>query len=224
MASNPRQHGPAPTAAKPLILASKSPRRLALLRQIGLSPAVQSADVDEAPRAGERPADYVLRIAVSKARAVSSSLAAGAGGQSMSATVLAADTAVICDDQILGKPVDADDAARMLALLSGREHRVLTGVAVIGAHEQTALTETRVRFRHIHPAEAAAYWASGEPRDKAGGYAVQGLGAVFVVGIDGSWSGVVGLPLYETAELLAAEGISALPAPRVYDSATLSHS
>lgn len=186
-------------SAPALILASKSPRRLELLAQLGLHPRVLSADVDETPRAAESPADYVLRIALAKARAIRACDAVG--------LVLAADTAVICDDQILGKPRDAADAARMLALLSGREHRVLSGVALLGRRERTVLSETRVRFRAIGAAEAAAYWATGEPCDKAGGYAVQGLGAVFVAELQGSWSGVVGLPLYETSRLLAAEGI-----------------
>jgi septum formation protein len=191
---------------KPLILASKSPRRLALLAQIGLQASVIGADVDERTHADETATAYVLRVALAKARAVRSHTIAARDER----PVLAADTAVICDDRILGKPADAADAARMLALLSGRSHRVLTAVALLGRREQTLLSETRVLFRPIDPAEAAAYWASGEPRDKAGGYAVQGLGALFVSGIEGSWSGVVGLPLCETAALLAAEGIVAL--------------
>jgi septum formation protein len=198
-------HLPNSNATRPLILASKSPRRLELLAQIGLVPEVMSADVDETPRPGETPEDFVLRIALDKAWAVRARLATADDR-----VILAADTAVICDDRILGKPEDAADAAAMLALLAGREHRVLTGVALLGAAEQTVLSDTRVRFRDISGAEAAAYWASGEPRDKAGGYAIQGLGAVFVAGIEGSWSSVVGLPLYETAQLLAAEGILTL--------------
>jgi septum formation protein len=191
--------------AEALILASRSPRRRELLAQIGLSVRILSADVDETPRAGEAPRDYVARVALAKARAVRALAHDG--------PVLAADTAVICDDQILGKPRDAADAARMLALLSDREHWVLSAVALLGGREQAALSETRVRFRPIAPAEAEAYWATGEPADKAGGYAVQGLGALFVTRLEGSWSGVVGLPLYETAQLLAAEGIAVL-APR----------
>ena len=123
---------------------------------------------------------------------------------------MGADTAVVCDDRILGKPTDADDALAMLRLLSGREHRVVTGIALLGAHEQTAVSDTGVAFRVIEPAEAAAYWASGEPHDKAGAYGIQGQGAVFVSHISGSYSGVVGLPLFETAELLAREGVQVL--------------
>lgn len=197
--------------AEALILASRSPRRRELLAQIGLSARVLTADVDETPGPAEAPRDYVARVALAKARAVRERV--------HDRPVLAADTAVICDDRILGKPRDAADAAHMLALLSGREHRVLSAVALLGQREQAALSETRVRFRAITPEEASAYWATGEPADKAGGYALQGLGALFVTRLEGSWSGVVGLPLYETAQLLAAEGIAVLapsapPTPR----------
>ncbi|MGD2019470.1 MAG: nucleoside triphosphate pyrophosphatase [Thiohalocapsa sp.] len=198
--------------APPLILASNSPRRRALLAQIGVNVAVRSADMDETPLPGEAAADYVLRMALSKARAVHVRLAE-ASDQGTPVPVLGADTAVICDDHILGKPTDVQDGARMLALLSGRTHQVLTAVALLGSRERTALSETQVAFRDIGEAEAAAYWATGEPRDKAGGYAVQGLGAVFVSSINGSWSGVVGLPLFETAALLSAEGIDVLATP-----------
>ncbi|WP_295541692.1 nucleoside triphosphate pyrophosphatase [uncultured Thiohalocapsa sp.] len=191
-------------AAPRLVLASASPRRRHLLGQIGLTAEVRSADLDETPLPGEAPVDYVRRVALAKARAVRATGAAGA------CAVLAADTAVICDDRMLGKPADADEAAGMLALLSGRAHQVLTGVALLGSAERTVVSSTRVWFRTISAAEAAAYWASGEPRDKAGGYALQGLGAVFVERLEGSWSGVVGLPLFETAELLAAEGLPVL--------------
>ncbi|MBK1630863.1 septum formation protein Maf [Thiohalocapsa halophila] len=191
-----------------LILASKSPRRRELLRQIGLTAEVRSADVDESPARGEAPADYVLRIALAKARAVRAALGRGTAAR----PVLAADTAVICDDRILGKPADAAEAARMLALLSARTHQVLTGVALLGAAERTVVSSTRVWLRAVSAAEAAVYWASGEPQDKAGGYGLQGLGAVFVERLEGSWSGVVGLPLFETAQLLAAEGLPLLSA------------
>ena len=186
-----------------LYLASCSPRRRELLDQLGLAHALVAADVDETPVAGEDPRAYVQRMALAKARA-------GRQAAGTAHPVLGADTAVVCDDRILGKPAGADDAMAMLRLLSGREHRVLTAIALLGKHEQTAVSDTGVSFRVIEPAEAAAYWASGEPRDKAGAYAIQGRAALFVSHISGSYSGVVGLPLFETAELLAREGISSL--------------
>jgi septum formation protein len=187
-----------------LYLASRSPRRRDLLTQLGLRHGVVAAQADETPRPGECPNDYVLRVALAKARA------GRAVTPDASLPVLAADTAVVCDDRILGKPADEREALAMLALLSGREHRVLTGVVLLGAREQTAASETLVRFRAISAAEAAAYWRSGEPRDKAGAYAIQGVGALFVERLCGSYSGVVGLPLYETARLLRHEGIAVL--------------
>jgi septum formation protein len=124
--------------------------------------------------------------------------------------VLAADTVVVVDDKILGKPADRTDALAMLAQLSGREHEVLTGVALAGDKLESRLSASRVRFRHITEDEAEAYWQSGEPADKAGGYAIQGLGALFVSHLEGSFSGVMGLPLYTTAELLRDVGIEPL--------------
>jgi septum formation protein len=181
-----------------LYLASRSPRRRELLDQLGLAHALVAADVDETPLPGEDPRDYVERMALAKALA-------GRHKLTTAHPVLGADTAVVCDNRILGKPADADDALAMLRLLSGREHRVLTGIALLGARQQTAVSETLVRFRQITPAEAVAYWASGEPQDKAGAYAIQGRGAAFVEHISGSYSGVVGLPLFETAALLKFE-------------------
>jgi septum formation protein len=183
-------------------LASQSPRRRELLAQIGVRHDVIAVEVDETPRAGEAPAEYVLRLALAKARA----------GHRLrpDRPVLGADTAVVQDDRILGKPLDRQDAAAMLAQLSGREHRVLTAVALVGDREETRLSVSRVRFRPIDAAEAAAYWETGEPADKAGGYAVQGLGALFVESIGGSYSGVMGLPLFETGELLRRAGIAPL--------------
>lgn len=183
-------------------LASQSPRRRELLAQIGIRHDVIDVEVDETPRAGEAPAEYVLRLALAKARA----------GHRLrpDRPVLGADTAVVQDDRILGKPLDRQDAAAMLAQLSGREHRVLTAVALVGDREQTRLSVSHVRFRPIDAAEAAAYWETGEPADKAGGYAVQGLGALFVESIGGSYSGVMGLPLFETGELLRRAGIAPL--------------
>jgi septum formation protein len=186
-----------------LYLASRSPRRRELLAQLGVEHETLPADVDEVPRPGEHPARYVERIALAKA-------VAGREAAERPVPVLGADTAVICDGRILGKPAGAEDAAAMLRLLSGREHQVLSAVVLIGSRVQSALSETRVCFRRITADEAAAYWRTGEPRDKAGAYAIQGLGALFVERIDGSYSGVVGLPLFETARLLATEGIGIL--------------
>ena len=188
-----------------LVLASQSPRRRALLAQIGVAHAALPVDVDEAALPGEAPAEYVLRLALAKARAARALRPDG--------VVLGADTAVAVDDAILGKPADRADALAMLARLSGREHRVLTAVALAGEREESRLSVSHVRFRAIAPDEAAAYWATGEPADKAGGYAVQGVGAVFVEQLHGSYSGVMGLPLYETAELLRRAGIDPLGVP-----------
>lgn len=193
-----------------LCLGSASPRRSELLRQIGVPHCVQPVDLDETARAGETPGDYVLRLAAAKARAVQQARAA-AGARPL--PVLGADTTVAVDGLVLGKPRDAAESAAMLARLAGREHEVHSAVALAtldargAARVASRLSRTRVRFRAIDPAEAAAYWASGEPRDKAGGYGIQGLGAVFVESITGSYSGVVGLPLAETAELLRAAGV-----------------
>ena len=188
-----------------IVLASQSPRRRALLDQIGVAHEALPVDVDETAHPGEAPAEYVLRLALAKARA----------GRTLRPhrLVLGADTAVVVDDAILGKPADRADALAMLARLSGREHRVLTAVALVGGREESRLSVSHVRFRRIGDVEAQAYWATGEPADKAGGYAVQGIGAVFVEQLTGSYSGVMGLPLYETAELLRRAGIDPLAAP-----------
>jgi len=190
-----------------LILASASPRRRELLVSIGVHPLVRPADIDEALRDGETPERHVVRLATAKAEA----LLPGAGGL----PVLAADTVVVCDDQVLGKPRDRDDGLRMLALLSDRWHRVLSAVSLrdTRGHHQVC-TETAVCFRRLESAECEAYWACGEPRDKAGGYAIQGLGGCFVTAIRGSYSGVVGLPLAETLLLLRAAGIACGPEAR----------
>jgi len=183
-----------------LILASQSPRRAELLRQIGVDFRVAPAHIDETPRRAESPADYVVRMAREKARATAA--------QHPGALVLGADTSVILDDRILGKPADREEGIAMLLALSGREHQVLTAVALAGTHPGQALSASRVRFRPVGHEEAARYWATGEPADKAGGYAIQGLGAVFVERIEGSYSGIMGLPLFETAQLLADAGLS----------------
>ena len=182
----------------PLYLASGSPRRRELLTQIGIPFTTLSASVDETPLPDEAATAYVERLARAKANAGLNALDSTAP-----LAVLGADTAVVLDGRILGKPVDRDDALAMLAMLSGREHQVLTAVAV--DDQQRCLSVcvvSQVLFRQISTQEADAYWASGEPLDKAGSYAIQGLGAVFVRRIEGSYSAVVGLPLSETAELL----------------------
>ncbi|WP_410951382.1 Maf family protein [Pseudomonas sp. S1(2024)] len=186
----------------PLYLASGSPRRRELLTQIGVPFSVVSAPIDETPLPDESAPAYVERLARAKA-------AAGLACLEGPAVVLGADTAVVLDGRILGKPENREDALAMLAGLSGREHQVLTAVALSDGQRVHSLCVTsKVRFRAISAEEAQRYWASGEPADKAGGYAIQGLGAVFVTGLSGSYSAVVGLPLSETAELLGQFGIA----------------
>ena len=195
-----------------VLLASASPRRRELLNQLGIPHEVRPADLQEAPQSGESPEDYVRRVAAEKSAAVR---------PEQGLPVLAADTEVVLDGEILGKPRDFSHATELLGRLSDREHRVLSAVSLrLGAEHWEALSESRVWFRPIEPDEIAAYWASGEPRDKAGAYAIQGLGAVFVERIEGSYSGVMGLPLYETARLLRHIGISVFaPAPPPADHA-----
>jgi septum formation protein len=186
----------------PFFLASGSPRRKELLTQIGVPFTVLSAQIDETPLTDETPTAYVERLARGKAEAGLALLTAEQG------CVLGADTAVVLDGRILGKPVDECDAASMLAALSGREHEVLTAIAMLDQQRcETRVVASRVRFRSISADEIQAYWASGEPRDKAGSYAIQGLAAIFVESLQGSYSAVVGLPLCETAELLGRFGI-----------------
>ena len=190
----------------PLYLASGSPRRRELLTQIGVPFTAISADIDETPLLDESPAAYVERLARGKAAA---GLGLIASSHSLApACVLGADTAVVLDGRILGKPLDQADSLAMLMALSDREHEVLTAIAVLDKQRcESRVVRSLVRFRSISPEEAAAYWASGEPQDKAGGYGIQGLAAVFVAGLNGSYSAVVGLPLCETAELLGHFGI-----------------
>ncbi len=186
-----------------LYLASGSPRRRELLTQIGVPFTVVSAAIDETPHANESAVAYVERLARGKAMAGFAAL-----GQASAACVLGADTAVIVDGLILGKPVDQADALAMLMALAGREHEVLTAIALTdGQRCETLCVSSLVRFRAISVEEATAYWRSGEPQDKAGGYAIQGLGSIFVTGLNGSYSAVVGLPVCETAQLLAQFGI-----------------
>jgi septum formation protein len=183
-----------------LVLASQSPRRRELLEQLGVPHEVRPASTDESVLPGEPARAYVQRVAREKARAVPGEL------------VLAADTAVVLRGEVLGKPRDAEDARRMLAALSGTAHEVLTGVCVRwgtgeGAVELEAVVSTAVRFAPLRAAEIAWYVATGEPLDKAGAYAIQGAGGAFVLGVEGSVSNVVGLPLAETAELLRRAGL-----------------
>ena len=185
-------------------LASASPRRSELLRQIGVPFEVRPADIPETHTAGE-PADaLVLRLAAEKADAVWRRVPAAERRP-----VLAADTAVVLDERVLGKPADEAEAAAMLAALSGRTHRVLTAVALrCGDAAETLLSTSEVRFRATTAEERAAYCHSGEPLDNAGAYGIQGRAAMFVEHLEGSYSGVVGLPLFETAALLARCGVA----------------
>ena len=189
-----------------LFLASGSPRRRELLTQIGVPFKTVSAAIDETPLQNEPPVAYVERLAREKAQAGRLQLLKSIPDGAF--CVLGADTAVVLDERILGKPVDEADALAMLMALSGRAHEVLTAIAIIDAGRcETRVVRSQVRFRNISKQEASLYWASGEPRDKAGGYAIQGLAAVFVTGLNGSYSAVVGLPVCETAELLGHFGI-----------------
>jgi septum formation protein len=187
----------------PLVcLASASPRRRELLHQIGIAHCVAPGDVDELERPGEAPRDYVLRLARAKAEAVEPA--------ARGLPVLGADTAVILDGVILAKPVDAADARRMLSLLAGRQHEVLSAVALAYRNRcEARLSVSQVRFASLSVADIDRYVASGEPFGKAGGYAIQGLAAAFIEHLSGSYSGVMGLPLYETSLLLAGAGITA---------------
>lgn len=191
---------------RPLIyLASRSPRRRELLDQIGVTYRVVAADLDESRRPGESPPGYVTRVARDKAWA-------GYALASDGIPVLAADTAVVLGEQILGKPRSQQQGLAMLMALSGRTHQVLTAVVLRHERERLALSSSAVTFRRIAPEEALAYWRTGEPADKAGGYGIQGLGALFVERLEGSFSGVMGLPLFETARLLNQAGLDPLTA------------
>jgi len=183
-----------------LILASQSPRRRELLSQIGLEFTVVPACIDETPAPGEAAEDYVQRMALEKAQSVADKQAAG----DEAPVVVGSDTAVVLGDWIMGKPATQAEARDMLSALAGRSHRVLSSVAVVqGDKQDWQFSDNQVTFRGISEAEIQAYWESGEPRDKAGAYAIQGRGAVFVSHLSGSYSAVMGLPLFETAQLLA---------------------
>ena len=208
-APDPIGDGARPGAAR-LVLASASPRRLALLRQIGFEPAaLLPADLDELPKKGESPRSLAVRLADEKAAAAAKGMRSRAdlaGG-----VLIAADTVVSVGRRILPKCDLADEAEQCLRLLSGRAHRVHTGLCVIGAKGQVRrrIVETRVRFKRLTAAEMTAYIESGEWRGKAGGYAIQGRAGAFVIKLIGSYSSVVGLPLYETMNLLTGEGLRA---------------
>lgn len=183
-----------------IILASASPRRRELLEQIKVRYSIYPVDIDETPLPGEAPLDYVQRMATEKSSVCISRL-----GRDL--PVLAADTAVVIGTKIIGKPQDRDDALSMLSLLSGKTHQVYSAISLRGNQHDQAVSITDVTFKQLTEQEIMTYWQSGEPLDKAGGYAIQGMGSVFVESIKGSFSGVVGLPLFETAQLLSKQGI-----------------
>ena len=192
----------------PIYLASRSPRRAELLQQIGVQFSVLPSDIDESERENENPADYVLRLAKTKAEACMALLVQG---NKEIRPVLAADTTVSIDGRILGKPRDEEDARAMLQLMSGRRHEVLTALAIASAQGMEAsLSITQVEMAVLAQDEIEAYICSGEPFDKAGAYGIQGLASTFIKRIEGSYSGVMGLPIYETVQLLKSAGIRVL--------------
>lgn len=185
-----------------IVLASASPRRREILSQMGVAHSLAEHSVDEVAHAGEAAAAFVQRLALEKALSVQ------AANRLCIEPILGSDTIVVCDDQILGKPIDRADALRMLALLSGRQHQVLSAVALCcGARAQVLLSSSDVTFKVLSVQERERYWASGEPVGKAGAYAIQGLGGMFVSALSGSFSGVMGLPVFETAQLLNDFGV-----------------
>jgi septum formation protein len=183
-----------------IILASASPRRKELLDQIKVTYKVHPVDLDETPLPNEMPLDYVQRLAAEKSGLCKAQL-------NTETPVLAADTTVILGDLIMGKPKDQADALTMLTQLSGKTHLVYSAISLRGREHSQALSITEVTFRRLTEGEILDYWYSGEPLDKAGSYAIQGIGSTFVESIKGSYSGVVGLPLFETAQLLSKQGI-----------------
>lgn len=193
----------------PIFLASNSPRRRELLTQIGVSFDVVIPDIDETPFPSEHAADYVCRMAKEKASAAWQRLPEI---EKQGRLLLAADTCVVLDDQVLGKPADGADAAQMLSRYAGRSHEVMTAVAITdGRTLRVENVVTTVQFRPLSHAEIAAYVETGEPMDKAGAYGIQGLAALFVTHLEGSYTGVMGLPLYETGQLLSQFGYDVLP-------------
>ncbi len=190
-------------STRPIVLASASPQRVRLLEQLGVVCTAHAADIDETPGNGETAEALVERLAAAKAEAVALRFP--------DAVIIGSDTVVALDNAIFGKPHDEDNAARMLGRLAGCTHRVCSGVAITDSDRRASrLSVSHVTMTAIDPSAIAAYWASGEPRGKAGGYAIQGRGAMFVTHLAGSYSGVMGLPLYETAALLSAFGVDAL--------------
>ena len=183
-----------------LILASASPRRSELLQQLGLTHTIQVADIDETPLNNEAPADYVIRVAHEKSLAIYQQYPTDS-------VVLAADTSVVLGNSIMGKPENMDHAIVMLSSLSASTHQVYSAVSLRGQLTQHCLSVSDVTFRAISEQEIIQYWHTGEPIDKAGAYAIQGLASIFVQSIKGSFSGIMGLPLFETAQILANEGI-----------------
>jgi septum formation protein len=186
-----------------IILASASPRRRELLNQIHVRHLVQTADIDETPFSTESPETYVQRLALEKALACRQKF-------NPTLPILAADTTVVLGNQIMGKPQNEADAFQMLNQLSGNTHHVFTAIALLGNKQNVVMSKTEVTFKILSENEIHAYWQSGEPLDKAGSYAIQGKGSLFIERINGSFSGVMGLPLFETAQLLALEGIELL--------------
>ena len=185
-----------------IYLASQSPRRRALLEQLGVRFAVCIADVDESLIVGESPQDYVQRLALAKANVIWQSLS-----EQERRPVLGADTTVCLSGEILGKPANKNEAIDMLQRLSGQQHEVISGIAILGEKCSVCVNVSQVSFRVLSPAEIEAYWETGEPRDKAGSYAIQGYAAAFISALQGSYTGVMGLPLYETANLLSEHNI-----------------
>ena len=196
------------TSETRVYLASLSPRRQELLQQIGVPYALLPVAVDETPAIDEQAEDYAQRLALAKAQAGWSALA---GKQRL--PVIGADTVVVANGTIMGKPRDRMQAIEMLQALSGSTHEVLTAVAVVAEHSLVRLNSSRVNFRPLSLSECEAYWETREPADKAGAYAIQGIGATFIRRLEGSYSGVMGLPLFETAELLEEFGIRILQEP-----------
>jgi septum formation protein len=185
-----------------IYLASQSPRRCELLKQLGVRFEVRVADIDETYNSSESPEQYVQRLALEKANVIWQSLS-----DELRRPVLGADTIVCIGGEILGKPADKLEALDMLRRLSGQCHKVISGVAIIGARHSVCVNVSEVSFRELSDAEIESYWKTGEPRDKAGSYAIQGYAAAFISDLHGSYTGVMGLPLFETARLLSENNI-----------------